>query len=200
MRGQRLPRRASCSDRAEPPARSSRELLQDQRGASVDVARAERQHTVAGACTAREETDAVLDRRRPPQLHTRPGLGEGVDDQFPGHALDGLLACGIDVRYGNNVRRRQREAELAREVERARVQVRLEENEDAALVARRRDVGCELPRMMRVAVDHVDAACPTARLEPAGGTAKLAECTEGLVARVAGELDRGPSDRGGLPG
>src|SRR5438874_13158737 len=178
MRGQRPPRRASCSDRAEPPPRSSRELLEDQRGASVDVARAERQHTVTGPRTAREETGAVLDRRRPPQLHAGPGLGEGVDDQFPGHALDGLLARAIDVRYGNDVRRRERDAKLVREVARARVQVRLEEDEEAAPVARRRDVGCELPRMVRVAVDHVDAACPTARLEPADGTAKLADRTE----------------------
>src|SRR6266566_8767743 len=170
MRGLRRPRRASCSDRAEPPARSSSERLEDQRGGPVDVAGTERQHTVAGARPAREETSAILDRRRPPQLHAGARLGQSIDDQFPGHALDGLLARSIDVGYRNDVRRRKRDAELTREVTRARVEVGLEEDEDAASVAGRRDVSGELPGMVRVAVDDVHAAGLTARLEPAGRT------------------------------
>ena len=59
--------------------------------------------------------------------------------------------------------------ELVREVTRARVQVRLEEDEHAAAghLARRRDRRCNLRRVMRVVVVDEDAAGLTAQLEPA---------------------------------
>src|SRR5256886_12917238 len=193
----RLPQ-ALCSGLAELPALPSSERLEDQGGRPVDVARAERQDTVAGPRPAREEANALFDRRRPTELHAGTGLGQGVDDQLACHTLDRLLACAIDVRNGNDVRRRKRSGELPREVACARVEVGLEESEDAAAVAGCGDVGRELPRMVRIAVDDVDAADLSAQLEPAGRPPKLSPYAGGLPPRVGRQLGRAHGGRTAL--
>src|SRR5439155_15926982 len=99
----------------------------------------------------------------------------------------------------DDVSRRECRAELVCEVPRARVEVRLEENEDPAIVPNGSDVGGELSRMVRVAVDDLDAARLSARLEPTGRTAELTEHTCGVVSRVAGQLDRRQRDSRVVP-
>src|SRR4051794_26855309 len=53
------------------------------------------------------------------------------------------------------------------EVDGARVEMRLEEREHATAVPHGSDVGGELRRMVRVAVEHGDTACFASPLEPA---------------------------------
>ena len=60
------------------------------------------------------------------------GLGDRVHDQLSGYVLDRLLPRRIDLRDRDGIRLGERRAELLRQMPRPRVQVRLEQDEDAA--------------------------------------------------------------------
>src|SRR5262245_25529169 len=195
-RARRRPRRGSCNDRAEPPARSSSERLEDQSGTAIDVASAESQDAVARTRAAGEKTGAVLDARHPTHFDPRPRVGQSVDDELPRHTLEWLLPRAIDVGDGDDVGRRQRVAELGREVARAGVEVGLKEDEDPAAVPNGGDVGGELSWMVRVTVEDLGAARLTTALQPAAHATELAQDGRGLFPRVAGQLERGQRDRG----
>ena len=85
------------------------------------------------------------------------------------HAGDRLLARRIDLGEKHGVGRCERRAEFAREIARARIEMRLERGDEPA--ARKRDArGGErrgdLGRMVRVVVDHRHAARFAESLEP----------------------------------
>ena len=111
---------------------------------------------------------------------------------LPLDALDRLLARLVDLGDADGVGGRERGAELARQVSRPRVEVRLEEHEHAAVrpLARRRDRRGDLARVVRVVVDDRDAAALADELETATGAAEAREHGLGVGARDAGELER----------
>src|SRR5665811_2620350 len=95
--------------------------------------------------------------------HAGPDLRELVDDQAAAHARQRRFARRVDVGDADGIRCRKGDGKLVREMERARIEVRLEEREDAT--PRRSDgaancgeVRGELCWMVRVAVEHRDAA------------------------------------------
>src|SRR5258705_13565427 len=73
--------------------------------------------------------------------------------------------------------------------------MRLEERKQAAAVAHRGEVGCELGRMMRVAVEDFDAARLPLALEPPCRARELDDHALDVGTRHARELER--RDRGG---
>jgi len=75
---------------------------------------------------AAQACSALFDRRRIRGEHA--AVAERVDDELPAHAVDRLLACGIDVGDGDVVCGGERLRQVAGEVAGARVQVRLEEH------------------------------------------------------------------------
>src|SRR5207245_6637780 len=117
---------------------SSIERLQQQRGRAIDVTGAERQQAVAGTRSRSQVANAVLDERRPRNRHSGTHLREGIDDELAGDALDRFLPCRVDVCDSNCVCCRERDGELTGEMARSRVQMRLEEHEDAATVLTQR--------------------------------------------------------------
>src|SRR5438105_3781568 len=73
---------------------------------------------------------------------------------------------------------------------RTRVQVRLEEDQDATAVAERRDRRRDLRGMVGIVVDDLDTARLTATLESAAGAAKVRESSFRILAVDARELER----------
>ena len=114
----------------------------------------------------------------------------------PDHARDRLLACRVDLGHADRVRRRERPPELVREVGGARVEVRLKEREHASLATDGGEVGRELGRMVRVAVEHGDAGRVAPALEPPSGAREVDDHALGVRARHARELERGERGRG----
>ena len=89
------------------------------------------------------------------------GGDERVGDEARRHPGDRLLARRIDLGQKDHIRRGERRAELAREVARAREEVRLKRDDDPTLGirdARRRERRRDLRRVVRVVVDHDHAA------------------------------------------
>ena len=119
--------------------------------------------------------------------------GDGVGDDPRGDAVDRLLARRVDRRDDRHVGDAQRLAELAREVARAREEMRLEERDDATVgiaaargVERRADLG----RMMRVVVDDDRAEVVAEDLEAAVDAEEL---------RQRGARSSRPGCRGARP-
>ncbi len=138
---------------------------------------------------------ALLDRGRPADDHAGALFGERVDDQLSAHACDRLLAGPVDLRHRDDVRSGKRGPELTREMPRARVQVRLEEHEHTAVVANCGDRRLDLGGMVRVVVEHRDAAGLATSFEPATRACELGEVRLRLARVDAGELESGK--RGG---
>ena len=142
--------------------------------------------------------DALLDRRRPGRNTAE--VGERIHDELPRHAGDRALARGVDVGHRDVVGRGESASQLAREVTRARVEVRLEEHPQAPLaeaLANRLDRGGDLARVVAVVVDDRHVAC-LLDLEAAARTREAREMRRRLVARDTGELERGER-RTGVP-
>jgi hypothetical protein len=62
-------------------------------------------------------------------------LGERIHDELAADTVQGLLACRVHVGHGDDVRVRKRGCELACEMSRAGVEMRLEEHEQTPAVA-----------------------------------------------------------------
>ena len=139
---------------------------------------------------AGHEARGVLQRRRPAEGHAGTDSRELVDDQPSGHAGHGLLASRVDLGHTHGIRAGERLGEAVREVERPRVEMRLEERQQPPTVSNSGEVGCELGRVVRVAVDDGDAAGLALRFQPAAGTAELDEHSLGFRSCHAGELER----------
>src|SRR5437764_8224738 len=75
--------------------------------------------------------------------------------------------------------------------------MRLEERDHAPLPPYRREVGCQLGGMVRVAVEDAHAARLALRLEPPAGAPEVDDHALGVGSRVAGELER-RERRGGV--
>jgi hypothetical protein len=102
--------------------------------------------TSPGLRAPREECGRLLHGRHPRREPAR--VRDRVDDELARHAVDRLLARGVHVGDHDVVRGRERGPELAREVPRARVEVRLEQHAHTAAriplayrVDRRGDLG-----------------------------------------------------------
>src|SRR5262245_13054521 len=131
-----------------------------------DASRAERQDEIAGARDPLEDggdllhvrltVDASVTAARDP-LGERPAVDTG----------DRRLARGVDVRHDDGVRVPEGAVELGREGVRARVAVRLEDDDEAPSqpLARGPEGRLDLRRVMAVVVDHEDAAALAADLE-----------------------------------
>ena len=91
----------------------------------------------------------------------------------------GSSPAGIDVGQHQLVGGVEGIEELAEQIARARVAVRLEEHDQAAAeaLARRRQGGADLGRMVTVVADHHDAAGFAAHLEAAVDAAELASAS-----------------------
>src|SRR5439155_23234902 len=124
--------------REGPLAPPPRQRLEDEWTRALDVACADREDQVAGTRSPGKEASTLLDGRRPGHVRPGPELGERVDDELPAHTLDRLLPRRVDVRDCDRVGGCERLREVAREVLRARVEVRLEEREQAAIEVRPR--------------------------------------------------------------
>ena len=133
---------------------------------------------------------AVLERRRPADPHSRPRDRELVDDQPPAHARHRSLARGIDLGHARGVRAGERLREAVRQVTRSRVEMRLEERDDAPAVSHGGDVGRELGGMVRVAVEDAHAARLAPRLEAPPGAGELDDHALGVGPRDTCELER----------
>ena len=104
----------------------------------------------------------------------RGAAGYGVADQPAGDARLGILTGGIDVEHQHLVGAAQRGTELRGEDPGPAEQVRLEDRDHPSAgdhVAGGREVSGELGRVVRVAVDHLDAVGLALELHPAAGTA-----------------------------
>ena len=124
----------------------------------------------------------------------------GVGDHPRGDSFDRFLARGVDRRDEGEVGLGQRFAELAREVARPRVEVRLEEGHDAPLriaVSRRRERGPDLRRMVRVVVDDERAGVVAEDLEAPVDAEELCQRARRDVRREA-ELARDRDRRQGV--
>ena len=89
----------------------------------------------------------------------------------PASSPSGRSRAGIDVEHHDDVGARERAAELAVQVQRARVQVRLEDRDQALRLERARGLqrGAHLGRMVRVVVEDAHPAALSPQLEaPAG--------------------------------
>ena len=90
-------------------------------------------------------------------------------DRMPAHARNRRLACRVNIREDEEIRRGERLAEFVGEKLRARVAVRLE-CADETLGLRllcRLERRCDFRRVMRVAIDDPDAAYTPLRLKAA---------------------------------
>src|SRR5204862_3443784 len=114
------------------------------------------------------------------------------------HPGERLFAGRIDLRHADRVGHGERLREAVGEMQRARVEVRLEERQEPSLAASRGEVGGELRRVVRVAVEDDDAARLALRLEPAARPAKLDDDSLGVTSGHAGDLEGGER-RGGIP-
>ena len=118
--------------------------------AGVDVARPEADdHVGRGCAERRRQRFAADDAAR---------YGDPFGDDLGGDALDRLLACGIDRQQQHFVGLRQRLGELAVEVARAGVEVRLEDRRHAPAgkhPPHRGERGGQFARMVGIVV-HVD--------------------------------------------
>src|SRR5688572_21087946 len=115
--------------------------------------------------------------RRPADRHPRAGLEGAVDDDLPADARDRLLARGVDLHDHRGVRGRERRSEISSDVNRARVEVRLEEDDETAVGERAGggDRGRELGRVMGVVVDEEHAPGAPVRLQPPTGASEAGE-------------------------
>src|SRR6185437_14919372 len=89
--------------------------------------------------------------------------------------------------------------ETVREMERARIEVRLEEREKPTAVADRREVGGKLRRMVGVAVEHGHTSRLASLLEPPPGSTKLTQRCLGVGAQHPCELEHRERGRGVTP-
>ena len=141
--------------------------------------------TVAGPRAAREIRGAVLDRRRPPDRHPGPQLGQRVDDELAGHALR-------PAPRARRRRRSRRRRPRRRAPRRARARGVACASRGAAGTAtstpsvrsrsgreRRRDLG----RVVRVVVVDRRRRRLAAALEPPRGAAELGEHRCRVLAR-----------------
>src|SRR5438309_1569898 len=106
--------------------------------------------------------------------------------------VERLLSRGIDVGYRHRVGTCKRTAELVREVQRPRVEVRLEQDQHTALckLARSGERRRDLRRMVRVIVVDEDTARLTAELEAPCGPRVLGEVSLCLTPIDPHELER----------
>ena len=111
-------------------------------------------------------------RRKPPDRAPGGVVGGGVGHELAGDARQlafRALARRVDVEHDHHVGKRERAAELAVQVERARVEVGLEGGDQALRrkLARRPQRGLDLGRVMGVVVDDARAVAGADRLEAA---------------------------------
>src|SRR5439155_7353930 len=93
----------------------------------------------------------------------------------------------------------ERPREAVREVERSGVEVRLEERHEPAAVAKCGEVGRELGRVVRIAVEADHTARLALWLKPAAGAAEFDDRGLGFLARHPRELERRERGRGVAP-
>ena len=155
---------------------------------------ADREHEVARPGERGDERRGVAKLRRPADAHARPSFGEPVDHELAGHSGNGLLARGIDLGDAGDVGARQRFGQLVGEVERARVEVRLEEREHAAAVherPRRLEGRGDLRGMVAVVVVEPDAVHLRGEVEAAVRAGELGEHALRVGARHVHRLEGG---------
>src|SRR5439155_14261939 len=124
------------------------------------------------------------------------------DDELPAHARDRLLTGTIDLGHGDDVCRGEHGSELTGEMARAREEMRLEEDEDAAALptlADGRDRGLDLGRMVRIVVEQGDTAHLAALFQTASRTGERGDVRGCVIRRDADELERGERGRGVAP-
>ena len=147
----RLPRRSVTSPRSRRARASSSGPV------ARDVARADRQHDVARAHARRRARRRARSRAPAPRQRRARARASRRRSSVARHARHRLLARRIDLGEEHGVGARERLAELAREVARARVQVRLERGDDAGGPGTRAraaaSVARDLGRVVRVVVD-----------------------------------------------
>ena len=165
--------RPARADRRQPRERHSlprtftASASSTSRPRALDVAGADGQDEVARPRPGRDEP-ARRPRRPAPSPARMPGRSASTTS-LPSTPAHRLLARAVDLGHAGRVGRRQRGAELVREVAGAGVEVRLEEHEHAArrALARRGDGRLDLRRMMGVVVDDRDAVLLADELEAA---------------------------------
>ena len=138
-----------------------------------------------------EKAHAVLHRGRPADEHPRPPFDKGVHDELPRHPLDRLLPGGIDIGHRDDVGGGQRVRKLAGEMPGAGVEMRLEQDEQAAVLSVTQRVQCrgDLGRMMSVVVVDGHASCIAAMFEPPRCATELCEYACGLLTAHTSELE-----------
>ena len=203
LRASEMPRRAADPDRRQPP---ERDVLLDRHASLSRRSGTARSTSPAPTVSATSPGRARAARKAAPcstlgvqpTVDPRSHLREGVDDELarsrPRPAPRGRGRSSVTATTSAVASARR---ELTDEVTRARVQVRLEEDEDAAAVANGVDRGRDLGRVVRVVVEHRHAAGLPVRLEAPARAGELGEVRARFLGRDAGQLER-RERRGGV--